>query len=177
MKTTPSSLQPALDIWRDVFTAHRAALWSAANALLTCSCVDAVLDCAREEACAMDVPGAFRYGYALRAVVKTAIAHALECREQITGQASESADLPFAAPKSAHIKSLPMPERFVYFLVEILGYPRRDVSLLVGLSDANTDQMLSMARRRLKRVDHPARPPRFSHDSNLTQTFENARCA
>ena len=173
MKRPTPEPPAAFDIWREIFTTHRAALWSAANALVTCSCTDTVLERAREEAGAMDVPGAFRYGYALRAVVKAAIAHALQCREL----PCDSHDSPSAAPKSAHIKSLPTPERFVYFLIEILGYPRRDVSLLVGMSDTNTDQLLSLARRRLKRGGHSAQPPHFSRDSNLTQTFENARCA
>ena len=122
MKRPTPEPPAAFDIWREIFTTHRAALWSAANALVTCSCTDTVLERAREEAGAMDVPGAFRYGYALRAVVKAAIAHALQCREL----PCDSHDSPSAAPKSAHIKSLPTPERFVYFLIEILGYPRRE---------------------------------------------------
>ena len=46
-------------------------------------------------------------------------------------------------------KALPLQERVVLFLRDVLDYSRRDVSLLVGISDVQADRLLSLARRRL----------------------------
>ena len=46
-------------------------------------------------------------------------------------------------------KALPLQERVVLFLRDVLDYSRRDVSLLVGISDMQADQLLSLARRRV----------------------------
>jgi Sigma-70, region 4 len=47
------------------------------------------------------------------------------------------------------IGSLPWPERAVYFLRKILNYSRRDTALLLGLSDANVDQLHCIAEKRI----------------------------
>jgi hypothetical protein len=46
-------------------------------------------------------------------------------------------------------KALPLQERVVLFLRDVLDYSRRDVSLLVGISDVQADRLLSLARRRV----------------------------
>ena len=40
-------------------------------------------------------------------------------------------------------------ERVVVFLRDVLDYSRRDVSLMVGISDVQSDRLLSLARRRV----------------------------
>jgi hypothetical protein len=46
-------------------------------------------------------------------------------------------------------KALPLQERVVLFLRDVLGYSRRDVSLSAGISDVRADRLLSLARRRV----------------------------
>ena len=46
-------------------------------------------------------------------------------------------------------RALPLLERVVLFLRDVLDYSRRDVSLLVGISDVQADRLLSLARRRV----------------------------
>jgi hypothetical protein len=49
-----------------------------------------------------------------------------------------------------HVGMLPWPERAVYFLREVLRFSRRDTALLLGMSDANIDQLHKFAERRIR---------------------------
>jgi len=49
-----------------------------------------------------------------------------------------------------HVGMLPWPERAVYLLREMLRYSRRDTALLLGMSDANVDQLQKFAKRRIR---------------------------
>ena len=93
----------------------------------------------------VDIPETFRFTFALRTVVKSAIAHVKQCDQTSAPVALHVSD----RVNCALVRSLPLPERFVYFLLDQLNYSRRDAGLLVGLSDLQTEQLLSQARKRL----------------------------
>jgi hypothetical protein len=85
---------------------------------------------------------------AIRAVVKAAIAYKRKNAD------SSEAEAP-ATPRHQfrhipHVGMLPWPERAVYLLREVLRYSRRDTALLLGMSDANIDQLHKFAERRIR---------------------------
>ena len=95
----------------------------------------------------------FARNSAIRAVVKASLSY-----HRRTGalaiKAEAAADGPkYRFPGIPLIGILPWPERAVYFLRHALCYSRRDTSLLLGMSDANIDQLHSLAERRLRHGD------------------------
>ena len=86
---------------------------------------------------------------AIRAVVKASISsHRRTAGSAIKAEASDDA-LKYRFPGIPPIGMLPWPERAVYFLREALRYSRRDIALLLGMSDASVDQLYIFAERRL----------------------------
>jgi hypothetical protein len=85
---------------------------------------------------------------AVRAVVETAIA----CNRGNANSPIE-AEIPFRPalgfPGSSQIAMLPWPERAVYFLHGILQYSCRETALLLGMNDANIDQLYKFAAKRI----------------------------
>jgi hypothetical protein len=51
------------------------------------------------------------------------------------------------------------PERAVYFLREALRYSRRDTALLLGMSDANIDQLYLFGQKRVRYSSNPSFAP------------------
>ena len=86
---------------------------------------------------------------AIRAVVKASISsHRKTAGSAIKAEASDDA-LKYGFPGIPPIGMLPWPERAVYFLREALRYSRRDIALLLRMSDASVDQLYVFAERRL----------------------------
>jgi len=133
-------------VWAALVRAHRAQFLLTAASLLSCACcAEEILKQALQELGGSNVPERFQYGYVLRIVVQVALRHLRVC-------SMTSKDDRF--PETGHgtefsFKALPMQERVVLFLRDVLDYSRRDVSLLVGISDAQADRLLSLARTRL----------------------------
>ena len=86
---------------------------------------------------------------AIRAVVKASISyHRKTACSAIKAEASDDA-LKYRFPGIPPIGMLPWPERAVYFLREALRYSRRDIALLLRMSDASVDQLFVFAERRI----------------------------
>jgi hypothetical protein len=85
---------------------------------------------------------------AIRAVVKAAIAYKLK-NANCASEAEAPVPPNHQFPHFPHVGMLPWPERAVYFLREVLRYSRRDTALLLGMSDANIDQLHKFAERRI----------------------------
>ena len=132
--------------WAPFVRAHRAQFLLTAASLLSCGCcTEEIVKQALEELGGSYVPERFKYGYALRIVVQGALRHLRACPKTNKGDGSPEAD-----PGAAFaFKALPLQERVVLFLRDVLDYSRRDVSLLVGISDVQADRLLSLARRRV----------------------------
>jgi len=132
--------------WARLVRAHRAQFLLTAASLLSCACcAEDIVQQALEELVGSYVPERFQYGYALRIVVQGALGHLRACPKTSKDVRSQETD--HGAEFS--FKALPLQERVVLFLRDVLDYSRRDVSLLVGISDVQADRLLSLARRRV----------------------------
>jgi DNA-directed RNA polymerase specialized sigma24 family protein len=136
------------DIGR-IFDAQHQRFLLAATSLLSCeNCAEGLLQQASLQVTqATCISGGFEYSFAMRAVVRLAIAHMQHCPRPEKGRSHGGRN--GLADARLLLQLLPWPERAAYFLREILGYSRRDSSLLIGMSDAQVDQMLAIARRRI----------------------------
>ena len=132
--------------WAPLVHVHRSQFLLTAASLLSCGCcAEEIVKQALEELGGSYVPERFQYGYALRIVVQGALRHLRAC--PITSTSDRSPETDHDAPFSS--KELPMQERVILVLRDVLDYSRRDVSLLVGISDLQADRLLSLARRRV----------------------------
>ena len=140
--------------WESVFAAHRTQLILVVESLLACrGCTHLVMREAGLIAQRACVPIAFQPSYAVRCVVQASLAHLRQCN------LINPPFVPLEDGDPIPLAALPLPERIVYFLSEILNYSRRDVSLLAGIGDSETARRLASARLRLQRLDaSPARP-------------------
>jgi len=132
--------------WARVVRTHRAQFLLTAASLLSCACcAEDIVKQALEELGGSYVSERFKYGYALRIVVQGALRHLRSC--PMTSEGDRSPETDHGAGFS--FKALPLQERVVLFLRDVLDYSRRDVSLLLEISDVQADRLLSLARRRL----------------------------
>jgi DNA-directed RNA polymerase specialized sigma24 family protein len=130
--------------WAPLVRAHHAQFLLTATCLLFCACsAEEVVKTALDELSGSYVPERFRYGYALRIVVQGALRHLRVC--PMTSKSDHSPETNRGGAFS--FKALPPQERVVLFLRDVLDLSRRDVSLLVGISDVQADRLLSLARR------------------------------
>lgn len=86
---------------------------------------------------------------AIRAVVKASISfhrRTADSAVKIVESDAPKYDFPGIPP----VGLLPWPERAVFFLRAALRYSRRDTALLLGMSDANIDQLYTFAERRIR---------------------------
>jgi hypothetical protein len=132
--------------WAPLVRAHRMQFLLTAASLLSCGCcAEEIVKQALEVLGGSYVPERFQYGYALRIVVQGALRHLRAC--PMTNKDDRSPETDHGAAFS--FRALPLLERVVLFLRDVLDYSRRDVSLLVGISDVQADRLLSLARRRV----------------------------
>jgi Sigma-70, region 4 len=152
--------------WPALFNEQRATLTTVAEMLLS-SCVASgqVLEQALTSLEGAPLREAAGQICAIRAVVKAAIAYKLK-----NANCPSDAEAPVTPkhqfPRIPHVGMLPWPERAVYFLREVLHYSRRDTALLLGMSDANIDQLHKFAERRIRHFSNASsQPPDVSGSS------------
>jgi hypothetical protein len=136
--------------WPALFNEQRATLTAVAEMLLPSRVAPGqVLEQALTSLEGSPLRDTFGQICAIRAVVKAAIAYKLKnanCASEAEGPVAPKHQF----PRIPHIGMLPWPERPVYFLREVLRYSRRDTALLLGMSDANIDQVHKFAERRIR---------------------------
>lgn len=137
------------ELWQAFFDEQRGELTLAARVLLrNRSSAETVLSQALEVLRDATPNETHRHAYAMRAIVKSAIAHNL--KNMTPDKVVEiSSYMREEDGGMLRIGALPWPERAVYFLRDILRYSRRDTALLLKLSDSNVDQLLGFAQRRV----------------------------
>jgi len=96
------------------------------------------------------VPDEFKLRFLSRALVRKVVKHLRECTQQRESSPGSSEDWSNSA------ESLPAQERLVYFMRDVLEYCTRDTSLMIGITDAQVDKLLSFARRRIDMTDGPS---------------------
>lgn len=104
---------------------------------------------------------------AFRAVVKAAIAHSYTGIDKWIVTTSSG---PFTHEPSGSqlFGDLPWAERAAYFLRDVLQYSKRDSALLLGISDANVDELHRFAK---KRLGVPDELHHQSHTRHLSPTL------
>ena len=133
--------------WKTLFEKQHASLAMAADMLVDHDASSGVI---LNQALAVLAGSSFHveFGYpaALRAVIKTAVA---ENRKSANSRTAGSPEESYRPKGNSLVGNLPWLERSVYYLREILRYSRRNTALLLSLSDANVEQLCSMAARRI----------------------------
>jgi len=136
--------------WGSAVSLYRDRLGYYVDFLLECDCAAGILERVEADVKHQSVPDEFKLRFMMRALMRRVIQHLREHAQTANGMDSESAEVP--APG----KSLPAMERLVYCMRDILEYPTRDVSLLIGITDAQVERLLSYARKRLDMYEGPS---------------------
>ena len=115
--------------------------------LIRCECDHQILAKVEAEVRERAVPDDFKLRFLARALVRNVIQHLHECTQH------KETFLPPTEDSSAEI---PTQERLVYFMRDILEYCTRDTSLLIGITDAQVEKLLSFARKRIDLTQGPS---------------------
>jgi DNA-directed RNA polymerase specialized sigma24 family protein len=133
--------------WEEFLEFYRDQLRSYLRFLIQCNCVEDILAKVAAELKGATVPDNFRLRFMVRVMVRKTIDHLRECDDTSSRPLSTATDL--------SLKAIPARERLVYFLRDTLEYSKRDTSLLIGISDAQVDELLSLARERINMLEEP----------------------
>ena len=137
------------NMWDAIFEEHHSELMEVAEILLhRHGSPEAMLLTALAELDGRPFDKAFGKVAATRAVVKAAIAHNYTGIDSwILTASSGSFEEEQLGPLP--LEALPWAERATYFLRDVLHYSRRDCALLLGISDANVDELNRFAAKRM----------------------------
>lgn len=150
MRLITSSVYKEGISWGSAVSLYRDQLGYYVDFLLQCNCTAGILEKVEADVKHQSVPDEFKLRFMVRALMRRVIQHLSEHVQSADGSGGELAKAP--APG----KSLPAMERLVYCMRDILEYPTRDVSLLIGITDAQVQKLLSYARRRLDMYEGPS---------------------
>jgi hypothetical protein len=133
--------------WRELFDEHHANLAVVAEMLLRCRLSPEKI--LTKALAALEVsPFEENFVHALRAVVETTIAHNREITDSSLKDESPG-PVKYGFPGSSQIGRLPWAERAVYLLHGVLRYSCHETALLLGMSNANIDQLYRFAAKRI----------------------------
>ena len=154
-------------MWRELFEERHSELTEVAEILLCRhGSPEAILQTALADLDGSPFNKTFGRACAMRAVVKAVIAHNyIGIDSWIVTASSGPVDYENSGPQP--LESLPWAERAAYFLRQVLIYSRRDTALLLGISDANVDQLNRFAKRRMGYAVHT---PDYSETLHLKPT-------
>ena len=147
--TTSSGCREGIS-WDSAVSLYRDQLGYYVDFLLERNCTAGILEKVEADVKHQSVPDEFKLRFMVRALMRRVIQHLSEHLQSADGTRDESAEA------SAPGKSLPAMERLVYCMRDILEYPTRDVSLLIGTTDVQVERLLSRARRRLDMYEAPS---------------------
>jgi hypothetical protein len=140
--------QERLD-WDEAMGLFRAQLSFYLEYLIEGECGNDILAKVEADVKNQSVPDEFKLRYIERVLARHVIQH-------MRGHAHEAQGADAGAHDSlAFPGTAPPMERLVYFLRDILEYSTRDTSLLMGITDAQVEKLLSAARKRIDMYDGP----------------------
>jgi len=138
--------------WERALALYREQLRFYLDYLVPCECDHQILAKTESEVRDRPVPDEFKLRFLSRTLVRNVIVHLRECsRERERGNAPDSTE-DFPAPAA----DIPAQERLVYFMRDILEYCTRDTSLMIGMTDAQVEKLLSFARKRIDITEGPS---------------------
>jgi hypothetical protein len=136
--------------WDQALALYRKQLRFYLDCLIQCCCGEEIVAKVDAEVRDSDVPDDFKLPYLVRTLVRSVILHMDDCNRTT----KDSGCLPSGSPNS--LPTLPAQEGMVYFLRDILKYSKRDTSLLIEITDAEADRLLSLARKRIDMTEGPS---------------------
>jgi hypothetical protein len=138
------------EMWRTLFDEHHARLRITAEMLLRCHVSpESVLNKALRALEVLPWEESVEQTHAFRAVAEAAILYNRESANSLL-LAEKPDPVKAGFPGISQIRMLPWPERAVYFLCGVLHYSYQDTALLLGMSDANIDQLYRFAAKRIR---------------------------
>ncbi len=135
--------------WDEALALYREQLGFYLDYLAPCACDHQILAKVETEVRERSVPDEFKLRFLTRALVRNVILHLHDCAQ------SQQTSLRSAEDSSA-AAYVPAQERLVYFMRDILEYSTRDTSLLIGITDAQVEKLLSFARKRIDMTEGPS---------------------
>jgi hypothetical protein len=136
--------------WDQALALYRELLSACLDYLIQCGCDEDIFTKVGNEVRGSIVPDDFKLGYVVRTLGRNVVLHMRECDRIEEHDRFLKYDTPNTVPV------LPAQERIVHFLRDVLEYSKRDTSLLIGITDAQADKLLSLARRRLDVTEGPS---------------------
>jgi hypothetical protein len=133
--------------WDSTLALYRDQLRFYLDCLVQCECSYQILANVEVDVRDCSVPDDFKFRFLVRTLVQKVIEHLRGCTHQ-----RESSQRPARDPPNS-AADVPAQERLVYFMRDILEYSTRDTSLLIGITDAQVEDLLSFARRRIDRTE------------------------
>lgn len=133
--------------WDQALDLYREHLRFYLDYLIPCECDHQIIAKVEAEVGERSVPDPFKLRFLARSLVRNVIQHLREC-----GQSQKT----YSTQDSAAVADIPAQERLVYFMRDILEYCTRDTSLLVGLTDAQVEKLLTFARKRIDITEGPS---------------------
>jgi len=135
---------PATTNWDGALVLYRGQLQFYLDYLIPCECAQEILADVDAEVRERFVPDDFKLRFLLRTLVKSVIGHLQHCTHE-----TKSTGTCRSPESSSSAQKMPAQERLVYFMRDILEYPTRDTSLLIGISDVQVEALLLCARKRI----------------------------
>lgn len=135
--------------WDQALALYREQLLFYLDYLISCDCDHQILAKVEAEVRERSVPDEFRFRFLARALVRNVIQH-------LRGCAYSQKTYDHTAQDSATVAAIPAQERLVYFMRDILEYCTRDTSLLIGITDAQVEKLLSFARKQIDITQGPS---------------------
>jgi hypothetical protein len=136
--------------WDEALALYRGQLSFYLDCLIECDCSDRILAKVEAEVRSRSVPDEFKLPSMVRIMVQLVIEH-MRDRSQTSDARHASTDDARSSTSNA-----PKLERLVYFLRDILEYSTREAALLIGITDAQVDELLSFARKRIDMYEGPS---------------------
>jgi hypothetical protein len=133
--------------WEQTLALYQEQLRCCLDYLVQCECDYQILTHVEAEVRERSVPDEFKLRFLVRTLVQNVIHHLRVCAHP-----KPDSHCPAQDPSSS-IAETPYQERLVYFMRDILGYSKRDTSLLIGVTDAQVEELLSFARKRIEMTE------------------------
>ena len=134
--------------WDEALALYREHLRFYLDYLVPCECDHQILAKVEAEVRERSVADEFKLGFLARTLIRNVILHLRVCTDE--------SDLACSPAQDTSVAEIPAQERLVYFMRDILEYSTRDTALLMGMTDAQTEKLLSFARRRIDMTEGPS---------------------
>jgi hypothetical protein len=132
--------------WDKALSLYRGQLEFYMDYLVPCDCDHRILAKVEAEVRERSVADEFKLRFLIRTLIRSVIQHLRECTNRNAWH---------SPARGGSVVEIPAQERLVYFMRDILEYSTRDTSLLIEITDAQVENLLSLARNRIDMTHGP----------------------